>query len=270
MGENEIIAVKSSTYCNIQVDSKLQAWNKTQISRTTVLTHYIFLQAITYYASSNTPSIDGNCMIILCIENDCPKTIPSSLYSDLQHKLTVECHNIPSSSLTQYMNTTETHLCIIDYYSAQQYSKNIQLISNLNQQWFTVVYRAPKKITTSQLLNLGRIVGYFYHQDTTKTIEAGINKIVQGERALPEQINDQLLSYYQSLSIRYHNPHRMNLTKREIEVLTCLKDGYSNTKLADTLFVSEHTVKSHLHNIYKKLNIKKRSQAIAWTYKYLL
>jgi ATP/maltotriose-dependent transcriptional regulator MalT len=40
--------------------------------------------------------------------------------------------------------------------------------------------------------------------------------------------------------------------------------GASNTEIADSLFVSEHTVKSHLYNVFKKLNVKNRLQAVSW------
>jgi ATP/maltotriose-dependent transcriptional regulator MalT len=45
--------------------------------------------------------------------------------------------------------------------------------------------------------------------------------------------------------------------------------GASNTEIADTLFVSEHTIKSHLYNVFKKLNVKNRLQAVSWAKDYL-
>lgn len=45
--------------------------------------------------------------------------------------------------------------------------------------------------------------------------------------------------------------------------------GASNVEIADSLFVSEHTVKSHLYNVFKKLNVKNRIQAVSWAKEYL-
>lgn len=53
------------------------------------------------------------------------------------------------------------------------------------------------------------------------------------------------------------------LTKREIEVLTYLCMGLSDKEIAEALFVSVPTIKSHLRNIYPKLGVSKRSEAIA-------
>ncbi|MBX2861120.1 MAG: response regulator transcription factor [Vampirovibrio sp.] len=54
------------------------------------------------------------------------------------------------------------------------------------------------------------------------------------------------------------------LTDREKEVLTALSKGYTNQQLADLLVVSPKTVHNHLYNIYGKINVKNRSEAILW------
>jgi DNA-binding NarL/FixJ family response regulator len=54
------------------------------------------------------------------------------------------------------------------------------------------------------------------------------------------------------------------LSQRELEVLRCLTTGCTNKELAQALFISEKTVKSHLNSIFKKLNITGRLQAILY------
>jgi DNA-binding CsgD family transcriptional regulator len=53
------------------------------------------------------------------------------------------------------------------------------------------------------------------------------------------------------------------LSIRETEVLRCLTDGLSYKAIADKLFLSVHTVRFHLHNIYAKLHVTSRSEAVA-------
>lgn len=57
-------------------------------------------------------------------------------------------------------------------------------------------------------------------------------------------------------------PEGIELSSREREVLANIAQGYSNQEIADRLFVSLNTVKSHTNNIYSKLNVKRRTQAI--------
>ncbi len=53
----------------------------------------------------------------------------------------------------------------------------------------------------------------------------------------------------------------LELTERECEILKCITDGKSNKEISDSLFVSVETVKSHIKNLYKKLNVKNRVEA---------
>jgi LuxR family maltose regulon positive regulatory protein len=53
------------------------------------------------------------------------------------------------------------------------------------------------------------------------------------------------------------------LTKRELSILKRLESGLSNKEIAEAIFVSEGTLKWHLHNVYGKLNVKNRPGAMA-------
>lgn len=53
-----------------------------------------------------------------------------------------------------------------------------------------------------------------------------------------------------------------NLSAREKEVLECLVDGKGNKDIAEILYISTETVKSHVKNIFKKLNVKNRVEAV--------
>lgn len=54
------------------------------------------------------------------------------------------------------------------------------------------------------------------------------------------------------------------LSNREAEVAELVTKGLSNKEVANQLFVTEKTVKFHLTNIYKKMNVKSRAQLIVW------
>jgi DNA-binding NarL/FixJ family response regulator len=54
------------------------------------------------------------------------------------------------------------------------------------------------------------------------------------------------------------------LTPREIEILQLVAEGHSNSKLARMLWVTEQTVKFHLSNIYRKLDVANRTEASRW------
>jgi len=56
----------------------------------------------------------------------------------------------------------------------------------------------------------------------------------------------------------------LDLTPREVEVLRLVADGRSNLELAETLSVTEKTVKFHLSNVYRKLQVANRTEASRW------
>jgi DNA-binding NarL/FixJ family response regulator len=63
---------------------------------------------------------------------------------------------------------------------------------------------------------------------------------------------------------RSGGPRLPGLTPRETEILGLIAEGYSNGKVAQTLWVTEQTVKFHLSNIYRKLGVANRTEATRW------
>ncbi len=57
------------------------------------------------------------------------------------------------------------------------------------------------------------------------------------------------------------------LTRREVEVLRLLANGITNREIAEKLFISHHTVKSHVVHIFNKLGVNDRTQAAVWAAK---
>jgi DNA-binding NarL/FixJ family response regulator len=60
------------------------------------------------------------------------------------------------------------------------------------------------------------------------------------------------------------------LTERELEILRALGAGRSNRAISKTLWLAEQTVKFHLTNIYRKLNVTSRTEAVHWAYQHNL
>lgn len=56
--------------------------------------------------------------------------------------------------------------------------------------------------------------------------------------------------------------HQLGLTEREQEVLRLLAAGHSNQEIADALFLSLNTIKTHVSGLYQKMNVSRRTQAV--------
>ncbi len=55
---------------------------------------------------------------------------------------------------------------------------------------------------------------------------------------------------------------QLELSKRELEILSLLAQGHSNQEIAAKLFISLSTVKTHIQNLFEKLEVKRRTQAV--------
>lgn len=54
----------------------------------------------------------------------------------------------------------------------------------------------------------------------------------------------------------------LEISERELEVLELIAEGYSNQQIADTLYISINTVKTHVSNLLGKMNVQRRTQAV--------
>jgi len=59
------------------------------------------------------------------------------------------------------------------------------------------------------------------------------------------------------------------LTRRELEILSMVVSGATNEEIAARICISPHTVKTHIYNIFKKINVPNRLQAALWAAKNL-
>lgn len=55
---------------------------------------------------------------------------------------------------------------------------------------------------------------------------------------------------------------KLGISRREAEILMLMHDGLSNQQIADKLFISENTIKKHISNIFQKLQVERRTEAV--------
>lgn len=97
--------------------------------------------------------------------------------------------------------------------------------------------------------------GYLLKDAPPHELTAAVRAAAAGESALAPVIASRLLD-------RMRAP-RVSLSSREIEVLELVAAGRSNSEVAEQLFVSETTVKSHLAHIFSKLDVTSRTAAVS-------
>jgi len=68
--------------------------------------------------------------------------------------------------------------------------------------------------------------------------------------------------YRSDFTLNETEAKRLNLSKRELEVLQLMAEGLSNQEIAERLFVSLNTIKTHSAQIFEKMEVKRRTQAV--------
>jgi DNA-binding NarL/FixJ family response regulator len=94
-------------------------------------------------------------------------------------------------------------------------------------------------------------------------VAAAVRAVAQGHTTLGGDLGAQLIAAHPLRPVRVDLAARFNLTRREDEVLSLIGDGLSNTEIAQRLYVSVTTVKTHINAIFAKLGVRDRAQAIA-------
>ncbi|CAH6877788.1 Helix-turn-helix transcriptional regulator [Vibrio chagasii] len=198
---------------------------------------------------------------------------PSDTYlhvKEIEKHLSIILYKMTPDDLMLVDRKQSNRILLVDY---KEVPKLLAICPNLTVMWKNneiILFNVPQQLPTSELLAYGVLKGLFYNTDKKDKIAHGLQEVIDGENWLPRKVTNQLLFYYRNMVNTNTTPTNVDLTIREIQVIRCLQSGSSNTQIADDLFISEFTVKSHLYQIFRKLAVKNRVQAIAWANQNLL
>jgi len=105
--------------------------------------------------------------------------------------------------------------------------------------------------------------GYLLKAIDTKDLVAGVRVVAHGGTLITQEIAKALFAgHIQKSGIGESPSEKYMLSKRETEILKCLADGLSNEAIAEKLFLSMGTVKNYISNLYAKLDVAGRAEAV--------
>ena len=108
--------------------------------------------------------------------------------------------------------------------------------------------------------------GYILKDSDSASFFRAIRDANSGESYIQPKLAADLIKEFnkpRSSRIKKEN----ELTQREYEVIALIADGLNNKDIAEKLFISEKTVKNHVSNIFRKINVSDRTQAAIYAYK---
>jgi DNA-binding NarL/FixJ family response regulator len=108
--------------------------------------------------------------------------------------------------------------------------------------------------------------GFLLKRSPPEQLIDGIRTVAAGDALLSPSVTRRLIEAFSSRPSRRENPRFADMTDREREVLVAIASGLSNEELAETLFISANTVKTHVKRVLTKLGARDRVQAVVMAY----
>jgi DNA-binding NarL/FixJ family response regulator len=202
---------------------------------------------------------------------------PNKLQNELLAYFLFHCENLScicTSSLTpsaEDKNSPAPRLIMLDCLNCQGiplWATDPQVAGAGNLAPYLALFNVPKepKITREAMAKGFR--GVFYESMPLEIVAKGVRQMMEGELWYSRE---SLTTFLLDPEGEAGAPEQAaaSLTSREREILVRIAAGASNQEIADDLFISLHTVKSHIYNVFKKIDVPNRLQAALWAAKYL-
>ncbi|MFM2582390.1 LuxR C-terminal-related transcriptional regulator [Vibrio campbellii] len=172
---------------------------------------------------------------------------------------------IDNKNVSYHELIPEKYFLLVDF-SVETPSDTLVYLKDNEKVLGTIMLNLGHDLDASELASWPHVKGIFGPNDSMEKLCQGLSAIISGENWLSRRLLDQLVNYYKGKEVHHvvEPAIEVELTRREVQVLQMLKEGGSNMEIADSLFISEHTIKSHLYNIFRKIEVKNRTQATSW------
>jgi DNA-binding NarL/FixJ family response regulator len=113
------------------------------------------------------------------------------------------------------------------------------------------------------------VKGFFYEDDPPERLPKGVSAIFDGQLWASREVMSRCILQDKQQEHFSGGGGIAGLTPREVEILAMVAVGAKNEEIADKLHISPHTVKTHIYNIFKKIDVPNRLQAALWAASHL-
>ncbi len=191
----------------------------------------------------------------------------SLLASVLSRELEIPCRSLETLE-PAFTKNGGRRLALIDLKGAdpsEDIAQRIGLILRMpNSGSMLAVFNSHREMRyyKDTILSLG-IRGIFFENEPLEIFLKGVASILDGNQWFPRELLNQWIR--QSRTRPADAESTAALTPREKEILVMVATGATNGEISRQMYISYHTVKTHLSNIYKKINVSNRLQASLWS-----
>jgi DNA-binding NarL/FixJ family response regulator len=161
-----------------------------------------------------------------------------------------------------------TAVLMIDSFTNDYETALLELHANPGDAPITALYNLRAGTDVEKRAFTRGIRGFFYQNDSLDHVLKGIRALLNGELWVSRTLLVDFV-LMGSAKDRGVEGRKTLLTGRENQILALVSVGASNDDIAEKLSLSPHTVKTHLYNVFRKINVPNRFQAALWAAKNL-
>jgi LuxR family transcriptional regulator of csgAB operon len=192
-----------------------------------------------------------------------PASLQNRILARLIEKRTGCACSIRSS---ESMNGARASLALLDVGEASTHAASLCASGAFES---IALINVGESLPVDYLVSCPGVKGVFFVDTSEDALVKGLEAIFRGEYWLPRKVLWAHLERTRT-EPRSVSPEAALLTRKELETLKLLATGNSNEGIAQVLKVSPHTVKTHLYNLFRKIRVNSRLQAVHWAAKNLV
>lgn len=183
------------------------------------------------------------------------------------------CEILSSSSDIQKKQSYDEILVLVDVSTSPSYLDLLNPLCETSK--IALINAEENEEGLYEILHRFDLRGVFLKTTTPEQFVQGITAIFADEYWLSRKLTAKIFR-----QIKHDAPRNLEhedsgvcitdlLTGKESKILEALACGHSNQDIADKICLSPHTVKTHIYNLYKKIGVSNRVQAVNWARKHL-
>ncbi|MGR8951836.1 MAG: response regulator transcription factor [Gammaproteobacteria bacterium] len=183
------------------------------------------------------------------------------------------CEILSSSSDIQKKQPYDEILVLVDVSTSASYLDLLNPLCETSK--IALINAEENEEGLYEILHRFELRGVFLKTTTPEQFVQGITAIFADEYWLSRKLTAKIFSQIKQEKFRnlsYADGEDCIcdlLTSKESKILEAIVDGHTNRDIADKTFLSPHTVKTHIYNLYKKIGVTNRVQAVNWARKHL-